>query len=53
MAHKRHEVNGVESKTGYTGKYFRYDQPSSEKNKIIEEHQEDASKQKKPKKKKK
>jgi hypothetical protein len=53
MAHKRHEANGVESKTGYTGKYFRYDQPVLETNQALEEMKEKRVKRQKSKKKKK
>lgn len=53
MAHKRHEVNGAESKTGYTGKYFRYDQLITEKNQMPEEQEEKSIKRERPKAKKK
>lgn len=54
MAHKRNES---ESSTGYTGKYFRYDQSSQEKNHVLDEKRKEKNvaqgKQEKPRKKKK
>ena len=54
MAHKRNEVNSGESKTGYTGKYFRYNQPEEQSQEQEHAKDKDAarSKSKKSKKKK-
>ena len=55
MAAKKNESNNTESKTGYTGKYFKYDPSVLDKKPIIEEKEEKSIKREKskPKKKKK
>lgn len=40
MAAKRNESNNTESKTGYTGKYFKYDPSVLEKKPVIEDKKE-------------